>query len=395
MTPAAILRWWRVRRKSLLLAGLVLMGVAAVARWPYEMGRAVIRPDPPGLDLRLRYDEVQAWFAGQSFAVKSSSTYPPASYPLLWAAIGWMEFPAARWVWATTNIALLAWLAAVGARESLARDQLERTFVAAFFFSGYAPLVTIGNGQLTIVVIAALVASVMAWRCERWWLGSTASAAAMLAALVKPNLSAPFFWLLVFAAPSRVSAALVIAGYAALTWFAGLFQPEGLLALFRRWAETSAYQAQRFPYSDLPVWLDALGIGQWSVPAALLLLGLAGAGVWRFRNQDAWLLLGMMAVVSRLWATHRVYDDLLLFVAMVALLRVAWRGGNPSATVVVAGVLFAGNWLAQIAPASLLVQPAPVSTVYKVVQTGLWVGTLLFLGWVAERGRTAADADTG
>ncbi len=368
------------------------MGAAAFARWPFELRRAVVLPDPPGLDLRLRYDEVQTWSSGQPFAVKSSSTYPPASYPLLWLSIGWMEFPTARWVWLAANITLLGWLAALATRESRARDSLERVFVAAFFFSAYAPLVTIGNAQLTIVVTAALVASVVAWKVTGFWLGSLASAAAMLTALAKPNLSAPFFWLLMFAAPSRLAAALVVVVYAALTWFAGLFQPGGLPALLERWVETSLYQARRFPYSDLPVWLDALGVGHWSVAASLVLLGLAGAWVWRLRRQDVWLLLGIVAVVSRLWATHRVYDDLIVFIAMIALLRVAWGASDTPAKAAVGGLLFAANWLAQMAPASLLVQPAPVSTLFRAGQTSLWVGTLVFLGWVAERERTKTAA---
>ena len=211
------LTFWRRHRRLVLFAGIAVMVLAAAARWPLELERALFREGDRGHDLRLRHEEVAVWFSGESIAVDSSSTYPPASYLVLWPAVGWLDLTAARWAWTATCIALLALLAWAAVRLADARDGPERVFLTAFFFSAYAPLVTIGNGQLTMHVLAALAAAFALARRESradvW-----ASSALFLVALVKPNVAAPFFWVFLFASSSWAPGVLTAAGYVLLTW---------------------------------------------------------------------------------------------------------------------------------------------------------------------------------
>jgi len=59
----------------------------------------------------------------------------------------------------------------------------------------------------------------------------------------------------------------------------------------------------------------------------LPLLALLGAAVWvhRYRRSDVWNLMGAMAIVARMGWYHRVYDDLLILLPVIALLRIGTR----------------------------------------------------------------------
>ena len=61
---------------------------------------------------------------------------------------------------------------------------------------------------------------------------------------------------------------------------------------------------------------------RWNLPASLLLFFALGAFVYRHRTADPWILLGVAGIVTRIWAYHRVYDDVLVLPALLALARV-------------------------------------------------------------------------
>ena len=70
----------------------------------------------------------------------------------------------------------------------------------------------------------------------------------------------------------------------------------------------------RMRHSDmLPEFLNQLlrVSGSGATAISLILLGGLGAWVYRFRRVDVWLLIGVSAVIARLWTYHRTYDDLL------------------------------------------------------------------------------------
>ena len=135
--------------------------------------------------------------------------------------------------------------------------------------------------------------------------------------------------------------------------------------------------------SNLHVWLGMLGLLTWILPASLLVWLVLGFWIYRHRDADLWVLLGVAAIVACFWTYHRWYDDVLLLLPMVALFRMAKRGSA------VAGVLLGGTVLLSLAPGGLFLLPPPLNTVYVVGQTVLWMTTLVFL--ITSSGRGAGS----
>ena len=116
----------------------------------------------------------------------------------------------------------LVWLVRIVVRESGAATRLERAFVALIPLSMYATGATIGNGQLTVHILPALLTGLLLLSQKRSGWGRDALAAALiLLSLVKPAVSIPFFWIVLFV-PGRLRPAILVTfGYVAVTFFAG------------------------------------------------------------------------------------------------------------------------------------------------------------------------------
>ena len=69
--------------------------------------------------------------------------------------------------------------------------------------------------------------------------------------------------------------------------------------------------------------LAGLRLLKWQTPASLLVLFLLGCWTLRHRAGDVGLIFGVTAIVARFWTYHRVYDDLLILLPMVALFPIA------------------------------------------------------------------------
>ena len=88
------------------------MAVAAVVWLGYESWRLLLQGGYWGaIDLRIYHRLVEQWFAGTPvYRNIGSAIHPPATYLLLWPLLGWLPVQAARWFWAATAAAALAWL---------------------------------------------------------------------------------------------------------------------------------------------------------------------------------------------------------------------------------------------------------------------------------------------
>jgi hypothetical protein len=124
--------------------------------------------------------------------------YPPASYAELWPLLGWLDLEPARRLWAAACAAALVWLALLCGRHAVPAASRPVRAVAAL-----APLAlwstghSIGQGQLVVLVLPAILTGV-GWALQRGcWGYQVAVALLVLFALVKPSLTAPFFWILV------------------------------------------------------------------------------------------------------------------------------------------------------------------------------------------------------
>ena len=248
------------------------MAVAAVVWLSYEFwrllwGSAPIWPTSPtgAVDLKLLHRLVHDWFAGRPvYQELASGVYPPATYVLLWPLLGWLKIDPARWLWGLTTIIALAALIVLLVRESGAEGPLERTFVALIPCSIYATGAAIGNGQLIVHILPLLLAGLLVLgREHRGWREDLIASALLVATMVKPPVSAPFLWLVLFLPRSWRPILLVGIGYALLTLFAVSFQDASLIELFRDWSARSTAAAVTGGYgnvANLHVWL---GIWVW------------------------------------------------------------------------------------------------------------------------------------
>jgi hypothetical protein len=359
------------------------------------------------MDLKSRHLEVHTWFAGLPvYEPIETADYPPASYAILWPFLGWLPLTPARWFWAATILAGLGALAYVCTRAVKACGSLQWLFVALLPFSIYPSASVIGLGQLTIHALAPLACGLLLLNRGRgqlrpwspwlpWlpWSKDVLAAGLLIASLVKPTVTAPFFWLVLFLPGRLRPMALVLSGYLALTLVAALFQEASLPALIRDWLGHESKISVDQGYINLSGWLAAAGFEKAIVPVALLtLLGL-GAWTWRHRGVDFWLLLGIFGLFTRLWIHHRMQDDLLILFPMIALLRQAKQFPSPDGSDVKAGLLFALIWMTMMAPTDLM-EHIPIFVSLKLICLGsIWTTALLFLLVQArkERARNSSE----
>ena len=385
----------------LMRLAIYAMSVAALAWLGYEFWRLVWLQGYWGaIDLHQRYVEVHYWFSGKMvYGQLKTASYPPASYVLLWPFLGWMEFTQARWVWALATILALAWYIRLSLGESLARTSQERTFLALIPLSGYATGAAIGNGQMTILLLPFLVASLLLLnKAENRWRDDLPAAGLFIVALAKPSLTSPFYWLALFL-PGRMRPAVLIGGgYLGITLFAGIFQNESVFDLIRGFVSNNQMilsgSAIKYSHSNLHSWFAYLGVLSWLPAGSLLMIFALGLWTYVHRRIDAWVLIGVTALVARFYTYHGWYDDALLFLPMITLFRIAsfpWRSQTDA---MAAGILLGANLLFMIAPGGLYLFPHPWNMVYVAVQTLVWISLLAYLIRYAWQARAMSSSAT-
>lgn len=357
-----------------------MLSLAACVWLAYETWRLLLQQGFWGaVDLRIYHTLIRQWLAGWPvYTSERTAVHPPATYVMLWPLLGWLAFTPVRWFWALTTVATLAWLIHFIVRASGASTPLERRVIALLPLAMYATGAAIGNGQLiTHLLPALLVALTLLSDKHVGWRGELGGALLFLFTLVKPTISAPFFWIVLFAAGRVRTAVFIALAYAGLTMFSVSFQDETLVALVRQWLSNPGMAAQR-GQSNVYSWLTNLKLQHYAGAMSLLVLG--GHGVWTFRHRRAslWTLMAVAALVARMWTYHAWYDDLLLLVPMLALFRIA-KTTSDSREGTAAGFLFGAGVLTTLAPGGLYLFPPPWNTLYTTGQAAVWITMLWFL----------------
>ena len=390
MIAPALRRWWERYGTAVLWIAVACMIAAAVWRLTHELPR-LLAGSGGAFDLQLRHREVQRWFSGEViYGPIRRGDYPPASYVILWPLLGWLSLQGARILWAVTSLAGLAWLAFLAVRESGARSRPQVLLLALLPFSVYASSATLALGQIINHTLPLLLAGLLLLRrSQGGWRTDLAAAGMLLATLVKPPISVPFFWLVCFV-PGRLRPILLVCGgYAILTIIAAAFQDGPLsVTLFGWTGETPQVLAG---HTNLHKWLALAGLRALMLPVSAAILAWLAWWIHRYRRNDFWILLGVCALVAQFWIHHRLYDHLLLVVPMITLFRLA-RQGPSLGSELLAGALFGLTWFSVHAPASLLDGPPPLSTVLEATQTVVWLGVLVFLLVCARRHETRSAA---
>jgi hypothetical protein len=392
---------------------VVIVAPLGAAKLTDELLRLVCRSGrSAAIDLALRHAEVHAWFAGAPvYGALRAPTYPPAAYATLWPLLGWVPFEAARWIWAAATVAALAVMTSIAIRESGASNVWQRAFVALMLLAMNQTGVAVGNGQLILLVLPPLVAGLLlVHRGRGTWAEDLAASVCVIFAMVKVTLAAPFLWLVLFAPASGKEprmwrwrlrpTLLVAAGYAGLTLFAATFQKGGVLLQLREWLRVAQEVSDRGgDYANLNAWLDGVGLARLVPAISLVVIVALGAWLYRYRRVDVWVRLGVVAIVTRFWSYHRLYDDVLVVLALVALFRIAAPvlGGNDSASELVpatdgahdrrvgsvAAALIVTSMFFSLLPARLGTAPTPWHQIFGVTHATTWLGMLAFLGWYA------------
>ena len=392
VASSAIGIWWSRHGVLVLRLACTVMALLAALKLGDEFRRLLLDQGHNGaVDLRTLHQLVREWFNGRPlYQEPHPPGYPPASYVLLWPFLGWLDFEPARWLWAVTSVLALAWLVHLVVRESGATTRLEGVFVALLALSMNATGVTIGNGPLILHILPVVLFTLLLLRDSHGsWRVQLLAAGLLLFTLVKPTISAPFLWMALFSGGGLVTIALIIVGYAGLTLFTLSFLEPTVRVWARVWMERATTLAATGGYADLHRWLASLGLQQWTLWASLLVFVTLGFWVHRHRKGDFWILLGVTAIAARLWAYHRVYDDVLILLPMVALFRTAKGETSSESTRIAAGLLLAATIVSMLAPARLERFQWPWSLMFTGGHALVWLALLGFLLDRARRNRKA------
>lgn len=330
MNTRQLWAWVRIVLLGGTAAFLMVVGAFTLK---VKLWRLVGDPGPLGaIDIKILYNFTTSWFQGvpiyeteptEQGALTAGVTYPPASFAILWPAYGWLTLDGARLLWAFVDLAALAALSAMFWRALQSGGRLAQLCAALAPLSMPALADALGIGQLTIVVLPLAAGAVLlAARKQPSWASDLAAAAMFDCALVKPSLGAPFFLPLLIVPRRLRPAALAVTGYALLTLAASRFQDRTLPTLIRGFLNQARGNSGA-GYGNVQDWMFHLGWSDAFAALSLMLLAGLAAFTWWHRRVDVWLLLGIAAIVARLWTYHRVYDDGLMIVPLAASARLA------------------------------------------------------------------------
>lgn len=383
-----------------LLMTVIVMAILAVGRLSYAIPYLVADVAPwAGIDFENRYLEVQRWFSGLPvYGAMATGDYPPATYPMLWPLLGWLPITPARWVWAGSTIAAIGVVAYLSAGVIGSATREHRIFAAMLIASIYPTQMTLFVGQAGLHVLALLMAGFIVLGKAGGRLRCDLLASVLLTlALVKPTLSVPFFWIVLFTPGRFRPMALVGLAYITLTLFASLFQDGGVIELMHGWINhATAQSATMAGTANVHKWLAVAGLDGWMLPASFLMF--AALGFWTFKNRraDVWLLVGVAAIMARLWVHHRLYDDILILLPMIALFRLASKGPARTGSDVTAGLLLAASWVTMHIPTWALHDLAqPLISMIEALQVAVWLTVLVYLLRRAKGDGTPAELPAG
>lgn len=349
------------------------MAAAMAARLGIEVHRLLFEPEGP-IDLLLLRELTRDWFADIPVYVGlRGAVYPPADYLLLWPLYGWAPRSIDRWFYALVTAFVTAALVAILVREAKPASRADRMLLGALVVGGYPTAISLGNGQITPhVLLTAIAAVLIALRRPPALRRDLALAGLSLFALVKPNLTVPFFWVIAFRPGWTRPAAFALLGYLAVSALAIALHGTGLDAvreLVASWYHKGEIGFSFSGYGNLHSLLGDLGVPEWIFPASAVVFAIHGVWAWRNQDADPWVRIGVAAIVARLWAYHRLYDDLLMIFPLLALYRLA-RGRESARG---AATLFALSSVTLVAPITWVVEHASWALV------ALWLLQLAFL----------------
>ena len=240
--------------------------------------------------------------------------------------------------------------------------------------------VTIGNGQLILHILPALLAGILLLERERETLSTDLVAAALLTwTLVKPSVAAPFLWVLVFGWKRWRPVLLVLVMYSVLTLVAAAFRKEGLPALLEMFLTNASTRVTHFQGTrNIHALLADVGLEKWIPLSSGIMFAVLGVWTFCYRRADRWVLMAVAALIARMWTYHRVYDDMLILLPELALFRIVKQSLLPDQRTI-AGMLLGLTAVAMLCPGWLLDEPRQRAWIWTSSHVVLWLLVLAYL----------------
>jgi hypothetical protein len=213
-------------------------------------------------------------------------------------------------------IGLLIWAYRLGAEE----DRFLGFFFVCSVLAVNSICTTFIVGQYGVQVLAVLLATSYFDQKNRWLAAGICFGIAMIKLSIAAPFALPFMakghWKLLF-----VAGVYLVIG-TLLIWPLVKTNPIEIMGQMT----TSAEFFEGHGYS-LNNFLEIVGVGaQTSMKmAALGTLGLAMAIMYIWRSSSMLVLYSIAAVASRAWCYHRMYDNLVLVILLLALGQIVWR----------------------------------------------------------------------
>jgi len=379
-------KWARRNRSRLFRGAVIFMAVVlATPRLAYQLWRLLLDTGSNGaLDLRMLNEWTALWFAGEPLVVYNLL---PGTYPLLWPLTGWLSFGESRWLWLVLYIISYFWLLHLIKFGAGLRERKESLFAALFLLAIYPTSIVVGNGQLTLFIIPAVLTAILLGQGKPGPGREGAITVLLLFSAIKLPISAPFFLVAFISVRAYRPVVLAIGGYILLTLLAVHFRSDGLLTNIELWIRDSSRLAALGGYGNIHKWLSAAGLSDFILPASLALLIALAAWLYLYRRADIWIVLGVTAIVARLWTYHRLYDDLLIIIPVIALFRIFRSGSLSSLERTAAASLLFISWLALLSPGLFLQLESPLGTIFRAGQVTVWLLLLGFLLYHASAAR--------
>ncbi|VEP16712.1 conserved membrane hypothetical protein [Hyella patelloides LEGE 07179] len=405
------LKLWIRWHELILRISITVMAAAAVSRIGYGIARLLFLKGPnPAVDLMQRYTEVQLWFSGGHVysQLTNGGVYPPASHVILWPFLIYPSWTFVRYLWAITSLVGLVWLIYLLLRASKAYNLQEKTFITLIGLTTYATNINIGNGQLTIHILASLVAGLVLIKrhssAPSRWKSSLLAGFLIAVALVKPTVTAPFFLIPMFVPRGWLVAVFAGIIYILFALIATAFQDSNIIDLHLDWLErgvsgtvvgSTAEPNMLVGYGDIHNLLNSIGLSEFNFEFSMLILLIFGIWLYFHRYVDLWLLIGITALISRFWAYHRVYDDLVIILPMVTLFRLAKQTTMDRTARTLSGIVLAIATCSILVPDRLRLLNPPWDLLFKGGQVTVWflmLGFLVFQAFV-QRNKIIGVAD--
>ena len=350
--------WWERHRVVIFRILAVLMAGMATFKIGDEFRRLLLDHGFTGaIDLRNMHRWIGIWFSGQSLfeSSRGAALYPPATYLMLWPLLGWTSFQEARWLWAILSVVALIVVSFFVVRISGAKTPAEKIFAVLLFLSINGTGVAIGNGQLILLILPALLGAVLLIERNDENVSRDVIAGGLMAwILVKPSVALPFIWIFLFRNKHWRAVVMAVVIYTVLTFASAAVQKDDLPVLLQAMFHRATVATTSFPGTrNLHAVLTTFGRPEWMTFSSVVVF--FGLGLWIFfhRRADLWVLTGVAALVARMWTYHRVYDDALIMLAEVALWRIARASAAPKERAA-AEILIASNALVMLCLARLL-----------------------------------------